>query len=308
MANKVIINCAVTGAIHVPSMSPYLPITPEQIAHGAIDAAEAGAATVHLHARNPKTGEPTMDLDLFQIFCQEVHQKSDAVICVTTGGAPTMTPEERMVAVKKFKPELASLNMGSMNIGLFPQKERIKEYKWDWEEAYLERSRDNVFKNTFYDQERILNICRGNGTKPEMECYDVGHIYSTAHWADKGVIEPPFWLQFIFGLLGGIGSSVDNLILMKNTADKLFGDDYIFSVLAAGRNEFSLGTIGAIMGGSVRVGLEDNLYLGKGELAKSNADMVRKMVRILRELSIEHASPQEARKMLNLKGKQNTNF
>jgi uncharacterized protein (DUF849 family) len=308
MANKVIINCAVTGAIHVPSMSPYLPITPEQIAHGAIDAAEAGAATVHLHARNPKTGEPTMDLDLFQIFCQEVHQKSDAVICITTGGAPTMTPEERMVAVKKFKPELASLNMGSMNIGLFPQKERIKEYKWDWEEAYLDRSRDNVFKNTFYDQERILGICSENGTKPEMECYDVGHIYSTAYWADKGVIEPPFWLQFIFGLLGGIGSSVDNLVLMKNTADKLFGDDYIFSVLAAGRNEFSLGTIGAIMGGSVRVGLEDNLYLGKGELAKSNADMVHKMVRILRELSIEHASPQEARKILNLKGKQNTNF
>jgi len=219
-----------------------------------------------------------------------------------------MTPEERMVAVKKFKPELASLNMGSMNIGLFPQKERIKEYKWDWEEAYLDRSRDNVFKNTFYDQERILNICRENGTKPEMECYDVGHIYSTAHWADKGVIEPPFWLQFIFGLLGGIGSSVDNLVLMKNTADKLFGDDYIFSVLAAGRNEFSLGTVGAIMGGSVRVGLEDNLYLGKGELAKSNADMVSKMVRILRELSIEHATPQEARKLLNLKGKQNTNF
>ena len=308
MANKVIINCAVTGAIHVPSMSPYLPITPEQIAQGAIDAAEAGAATVHLHARNPKTGEPTMDLDLFQIFCREVHQKSDAVICITTGGAPTMTPEERMVAVKKFKPELASLNMGSMNIGLFPQKERIKEYKWDWEEAYLDRSRDNVFKNTFYDQERILSICRANGTKPEMECYDVGHIYSTAYWADKGVIEPPFWLQFIFGLLGGIGSSVDNLVLIKNTADKLFGDDYVFSVLAAGRNEFSLGTIGAIMGGSVRVGLEDNLYLGKGELAKSNADMVHKMVRILRELSIEHASPQEARKMLNLKGKQNTNF
>ena len=308
MAKKVIINCAVTGAIHVPSMSPYLPITPEQIANGAIDAAKAGAATVHLHARNPKTGEPTMDLDLFHNFCQEVDQKSDAVICVTTGGAPTMTPEERMVAVKKFKPELASLNMGSMNIGLFPQKERIKEYKFNWEEAYLEKSRDNVFKNTFYDQERILNICRENGTKPEMECYDVGHIYSTAHWADKGVIEPPFWLQFIFGLLGGIGSSVDNLVLMKNTADKLFGDDYIFSVLAAGRNEFSLGTIGAIMGGSVRVGLEDNLYLGKGELAKSNADMVSKMVRILRELSIEHATPQEARKLLNLKGKQNTNF
>ncbi|KKL79576.1 hypothetical protein LCGC14_2013420 [marine sediment metagenome] len=308
MVNKVIINCAVTGAIHVPSMTPYLPITPEQIASDAIKAAEAGAATVHLHARNPKNGEPTMDLELFQTFCQEVHRKSDVVICITTGGAPTMTPEERMVAVKKFKPELASLNMGSMNIGLFPQKERIKEYQWDWEEAYLDRSKDNVFKNTFHDQERILSICRKNETKPEMECYDVGHIYSTAYWVDKGVIEPPFWLQFIFGLLGGIGSSVDNLVLMKNTADKLFGKDYVFSVLAAGRNEFSLGTVGTIMGGSVRVGLEDNLYLGKGELAKNNAEMVCKMVRILNELSIEHASPQEARKILKLKGKENTSF
>ena len=308
MANKVIINCAVTGAIHVPSISPYLPITPEQIAENAIGAAEAGAATVHLHARNPKTGEPTMNLELFQTFCREVDQKSNVIICITTGGAPTMTPEERMVAVKKFRPELASLNMGSMNIGLFPQKERIKEYKWDWEEPYLEGSRDNVFKNTFYDQERILNICRENGTKPEMECYDVGHIYSSAHWADKGVIEPPFWLQFIFGLMGGIGSSVDNLVLMKNTADKLFGKDYVFSVLAAGRYEFDFGTISAIMGGSVRVGLEDNLYLGKGELAKNNADMVHKMVRILRELSIDHASPQEARKILKLKGQRETNF
>ena len=308
MNGRVIINCAVTGAIHVPSMSPHLPITPEQIAGEALAAAEAGAATVHLHARNPQTGEPTMDLDLFQTFCREITQKSDVVICITTGGSPTMTVEERMLAVRKFRPELASLNMGSMNFGLFPLVDKIKEYKWDWEKAYLEKSRDNVFKNTFQDQEGILASLKESGTKPEMECYDVGHIYNTAYWADKGVIEPPFWLQFIFGVLGGIGPSVDNLLMMKNTADRLFGRDYIFSVLAAGRQEIPLGTVGAILGGSVRVGLEDNLYLEKGRLAKSNAELVGKMVRILDELGLECASPQQAREMLRLKGKEATSF
>ncbi|MBW2619050.1 MAG: 3-keto-5-aminohexanoate cleavage protein, partial [Deltaproteobacteria bacterium] len=284
------------------------PITPEQIAGEALAAAEAGAATVHLHARNPQTGEPTMDLDLFQTFCREIAKKSDVVICITTGGSPTMTVEERMLAVRKFRPELASLNMGSMNFGLFPMMDKIKEYKWDWEKAYLEKSRDNVFKNTFQDQEGILAVMRESGTKPEMECYDVGHIYNTLYWADKGVIEPPFWLQFIFGIMGGIGSSVDNLLLMKNTADKLFGQDYVFSVLAAGRQEIPLGTVGAILGGSVRVGLEDNLYLEKGRLAKSNAELVGKMVRILDELGLECASPQQAREMLKLKGKEATSF
>ena len=308
MRGKVIINCAVTGSIHIPAMTPYLPITPEQIAREAISAGEVGASTVHLHARDPKTGEPTMDLDLFQQFCREVDRKSDVVICITTGGAPTMTPEERMVAVKRFKPELASINMGSINFGLFPLMDKIKEYKWDWEKDYLERSRDNVFKNTFYDQERILKIMRENGTKPEMECYDIAHLYNTAYWADKGALDPPFWLQFILGIMGGIQPSVENLVFMKNTADKLFGTDYVWSALPVGHHEFDLCTVAAIMGGNVRVGLEDNVYLGKGTLARSNAEMIQKMVRILRELEMEPASPKETREILKLKGKEKTDY
>jgi len=308
MNNKVIINCAVTGSIHIPSMTPYLPITPEQIAREAISAAKVGASTVHLHARDPKTGEPTMDLDLFQNFCREITQKSDVIICITTGGAPTMTPEERMVAVKGFKPELASINMGSINFGLFHLIDKIKEYKWSWEKDYLERSKDNVFKNTFYDQERILKIMRDNGTKPELECYDIAHLYNTAYWADKGIIDPPFWLQFIFGILGGIQPSVENLVFMKNTADKLFGSDYIWSALPAGHHEFYLCTVAAIMGGNVRVGLEDSIYLGKGALARSNAEMVGKMVRILRELDMAPTSPGETRELLKLKGKEATSY
>ena len=308
MTDKVIINCAVTGSIHVPSMSSHLPITPKQIAEEAIAAARAGAATVHLHARDPQTGEPTMNLDLFQEFCQEVSRKSDVIICITTGGAPTMTPEERMVAVRRFKPELASINMGSINFGLFPMMEKIKKYRWDWEEKYLEKSKDNIFKNTFYDQERILRIMKDNGTRPEMECYDVGHLYNTAYWADKGLIDPPFWLQLILGIMGAIQPSVENLVFMKNTADTLFGKDCVWSVLPTGRHEFNLCTVGAVMGGNVRVGMEDNLYLGKGQLARSNAEMVEKMVRILKELDLEIASPDEARKTLKLKGKDKTTF
>jgi len=308
MTGKVIISCAVTGSIHVPTMSPYLPITTTQIAQEAIKAAKAGASSVHIHARNPKTGEPTMDLGLFQEICQEIYQKSDVVICITTGGAPTMTPEERMVAVKKFKPELASINMGSFNFGLFPMMDKIKEYKWDWERDYLERSKDNIFKNTFYDQERIFKIMQENGTKPELECYDVGHLYNTAYWADKGFVDPPFWLQLILGIMGAIQPSVENLVFMKNTADKLFGKDCIWSVLPTGRHEFNLCTVSAIMGGNVRIGMEDNLYLAKGQLAKSNAEMVEKMVRILKELDLEPASSQETRNILKLKGKEKTNF
>jgi uncharacterized protein (DUF849 family) len=304
----VIISCAVTGAIHIPSMSPYLPITPEQIAQEAIAAAKAGASSVHLHARDPETGEPTMDLGLFQEFCQEVHRKSDVIICITTGGAPTMTPEERMVAVKKFKPELASINMGSINFGLFPMMDKIQEYKWGWEKDYLERSKDNIFKNTFYDQERIFKIMRDNRTKPELECYDVGHLYNTAYWADKGVIDSPFWLQLILGIMGAIQPSVENLVFMKNTADKLFGKDYLWSVLPTGRHEFNLCTVGAIMGGNVRIGMEDNLYLSKWRLAKSNTEMVEKMVHILKELDLEPTSPQETRAMLKLKGKEKTSY
>lgn len=306
--DKVIISCAVTGSIHVPSMSPYLPITPEQIASEAIAARKGGAASVHLHARDPKTGAPTMDLGLFREFCQEVHRQSDVIICITTGGAPTMTPEERMVAVRKFKPELASINMGSINFGLFPIMEKIKEYKFAWEKEYLERSKDNIFKNTFYDQERIFKIMRDNGTKPELECYDVGHLYNTAYWMDKGAIDPPAWLQLILGIMGAIQPSVENLVFMKETADKLFGKDYVWSVLPTGRHEFNLCTVGAVMGGNVRIGMEDNLFLAKGRLAKSNAEMVEKMVRILKELDLEVASPDEARAVLRLKGKNKTDY
>jgi len=308
MSRKIIINCAITGAIHVPSLSPYLPITPEQIAVEAVAAAEAGAATVHLHARDPENGSPDMDPELFRAFCREIHEQSDTVICITTGGAPTMTPEERMVAVRALKPELASINMGSINFGLFPMMDRIKEYKYDWEKSYLESSRDLVFKNTFYDQERIFKIMDGCGTKPELECYDVGHLYNTAYWADLGVIRPPFWIQLILGIRGAVQPSVENLVFMKNTADRLFGDDYIFSVLATGRHEINLGTVGVVMGGCVRVGLEDNLYVSKGELAKSNVDLVAKIRRIITELSFDIAGPDEARQMLGLKGKDQTNF
>jgi uncharacterized protein (DUF849 family) len=308
MGNNVIINCAITGSIHVPSLSPYLPITPEQIANDSIAAAEAGAATVHVHARDPKTGQPTVGLELFEEFCKEIKAQSNVVICITTGGSLGMSIEERMMAVKKFRPELASINMGSMNFALYPTMARIKEYKFDWEKPYLEGSKDNVFKNTFYDQERIFEIMKDSGTRPEMECYDVGHLYNTAHWADRGVIEPPFWLQLILGILGGIQPSVGNLLFMKETADRLFGDDYIWSVLAAGRHEYNLATVGAVMGGNVRIGMEDNLYVGKGQLAKSNAEMVAKMSRILKELDLQPASAQEAREILKLKGNQDTAF
>jgi uncharacterized protein (DUF849 family) len=219
-----------------------------------------------------------------------------------------MTPEERMVGVKKFKPELASINMGSFNFGLFPVMDKIKEYKFDWEEDYLERSKDNIFKNTFYDQERIFKIMEDNGTKPEMECYDVGHLYNTAYWADKGVLKPPFWLQLIFGIMGAIQPSVENLVHMKNTADKLFGKDHIWSTLAAGRFEYNLCTTGVIMGGHARIGMEDNLYLGKGRLAKNNGEMVEKMVQIVRLLDREINTPQETREMLKLKGKEHAGF
>jgi uncharacterized protein (DUF849 family) len=308
MKTKCIINCAVTGSIHIPSLTPHLPITPQQIAGEAIAAVEAGAATVHLHARDPQTGQPTMDLDLFGEFCREISHKSEGIICLTTGGAPTMTPEERMVAVRKFQPELASINMGSINFGLFPMKARVTEYKHEWEEPFLDASRDFVFKNTFHDQERILGIMQESGTKPELECYDVGHLYNAALWADQGIIKPPFWIQLILGITGAIQPSASNLLFMKETADKLFGDDYVFSVLAAGRHQFTLGTMGAIMGGCVRVGMEDNIYLAKGVLAKSNADMVGKIKGILDSLDIATASVQEARQILGLKGKNHTHY
>ena len=303
---KAIISCAVTGSIHVPSMSPYLPITPAEIAEGAIGAAKAGAAIVHLHARDPQTGRPTPDPEVFSEFLPKIADGCDAIINITTGGGHGMTLEERTAAARRFKPELCSLNMGSMNFGLFPALDRVAEFKYSWERGYLEASRDFIFRNTFKDIERLVTELGANGTRFEFECYDVGHLYNLAHFADRNIVEPPLFVQTVFGILGGIGPDAENLMHMKATADRLFGDDYFWSVLGAGRYQTSLVTIGAILGGSVRVGLEDSIYLERGELAKSNADQVAKIRRILGELSLESASPDEARQMLGLKGASQT--
>jgi uncharacterized protein (DUF849 family) len=283
-------------------MSQYLPITPADIAEGAIGAAQAGAAIVHLHARDPFTGRPTPDPDAFAQFLPRISQGCDAIINLTTGGGHGMTLEERTAAARRFKPELCSLNMGSMNFGLFPVLERLTQFKHSWELEYLEASRDFIFRNTYKDIERLVTELGANGTRFEFECYDVGHLYNLAHFADRNLVQPPLFVQTVFGILGGIGPDPENLMHMKATADRLFGDDYYWSVLGAGRHQTSLVTIGAILGGCVRVGLEDSIYLAKGELAKSNAEQVAKICRILRELSLDVASPQEAREMLGLKG------
>jgi uncharacterized protein (DUF849 family) len=299
---KVIVSCAVTGSIHVPTVSEYLPITPDEIAEGAIGASEAGAAIVHLHARDSRDGRPTPDPEVFAQFLPKIRKRCDAVINITTGGGQGMALEERSAAARAFKPELCSMNMGSMNFGLFPVLDRVGEFKHRWERDYLEGSRDLIFRNTFKDIERLLTELGATGTKFEFECYDVGHLYNLAHFVDRKLVEPPLFVQTIFGILGGIGPEAENLMHMKATADRLFGDDYYWSVLGAGRHQISLVTISAILGGSVRVGLEDSIYLAKGELAKSNADQVAKICRILGELSLEVASPEEARQMLGLKG------
>jgi uncharacterized protein (DUF849 family) len=308
-ARKVIISCAVTGAVHVPSQSPYLPLTPDQIAEQAIGAAEAGAAILHLHARNPEDGSPDGRPETFRQFLEPIKARTNAIINITTGGNPQVPIEERLMAPMDLKPEMCSLNMGSMNFGLYPVADRIKQFTYDWEAGYLERSRSNIFRNTFADIEFILkNLGEAHGTRFEHECYDVGHLYTLAHFMDRGLVQPPVFVQTIFGILGGIGPEVDNLMHMKRTADRLLGDDYVWSILGAGRHQFNLVTIGAIMGGHVRVGLEDNVYLGKGELAQSNADQVAKIRRILTELSLDIATPDEVREMLALKGPQNVGF
>jgi uncharacterized protein (DUF849 family) len=301
-SGKVIVSCAVTGAIHVPSMSPHLPITAQQIADGAIGAARAGAAIVHLHARDPETGQPTPDPDVFAQFLPRIVDETDAVVNITTGGGHGMTLQERSAAARAFKPELASMNMGSMNFGLFPMAEKITEFKHDWEPRYLEMTRDFIFRNTFKDVESLVSELGAEGTRFEFECYDVGHLYNLAHFVDHGIVEPPLFVQAVLGILGGIGPEPENLIHMKAVADRLFGDDYYLSVLGAGRHQTRLVTMAAILGGNVRVGLEDSIFLEKGVLAQSNAEQVEKIVRILRELSLEIASPAEAREMLGLKG------
>jgi uncharacterized protein (DUF849 family) len=305
---KVIVSCAITGSIHVPSQSDHLPVTPAQIAEQAIGAAEAGATVLHLHARDPETGRPTPDPDVFAQFLPEIRSRCDAVINITTGGGHGMSLDERTAAAKRFAPELCSLNMGSMNFAIFPMAAGISTFKHDWEAGYLEMTRDYIFRNTVKDIETILETMGAQGTRFEFECYDVGQLYTLAHFLGRGLVKPPLYVQLIFGILGGIGPDVENLIHMKNTADRLFGDDYRWSVLGAGRHQTNLVTVGAIMGGNVRVGLEDSLYLSRGRLATSNAEQVEKLVRILGELSLEVATPDEAREMLALKGADQTNI
>ncbi len=308
-SKKVIITCAVTGSIHTPTMTPHLPITPKQIADESIAAAKAGAAIIHLHARDPKDGRPTPDPKVFMEFLPAIKDACDAVINITTGGGHNMTVQERLAAPLACQPEMCSFNMGSMNFGLYPNLEKYKEFKHDWEPAYLEASRDFIFRNTFKDIEFILKeLGEKHGTRFEFECYDVGHLYNLAHFLDRKLVKPPLFVQTIFGILGGIGADPENLAHMKRIADKLFGDQYKWSVLAAGRHQLPFVTQAAIMGGNVRVGLEDSLYIGKGELARSNADQVRKIRTILEALSLEVATPQEARAMLALKGGDRVTF
>ncbi|HKW53141.1 MAG TPA: 3-keto-5-aminohexanoate cleavage protein [Stellaceae bacterium] len=302
-SGKVIITCAVTGSIHTPTMSPHLPLTPDEVASQAIGAADAGAAILHLHARDPKDGRPTPDPKVFMQFLPRIKQATDAVVNITTGGGHGMTLEERLAAPLKASPEMCSLNMGSMNFGLFPMLQRYKDFKYDWERQHLENSRDFIFRNTFKDIEYILkNLGEAHGTRFEFECYDVGHLYTLAHFLDRKLVKPPLLVQSIFGILGGIGAHPENLTHVKHIADKLFGDAYYWSILAAGRHQLPLVTMGAIMGGNVRVGLEDSLYIGKGALAKTNAEQVRRIRTILENLSLEVATPREARDMLALKG------
>ncbi|MGE5149221.1 MAG: 3-keto-5-aminohexanoate cleavage protein [Rhodospirillaceae bacterium] len=305
---KVIITCAVTGSIHTPTMSPYLPVTPEEIAEGAIGAAKAGAAIVHLHARNAKDGSPTQDPEVFRQFLPKIRAASDVVINLTTGGAPTMSTEERLQPALRLKPEVASLNMGSMNFGLYEMLGRYKDFKHDWEKPYLAGSDERIFKNTFRDIQMILERCRENDTRFEIECYDIGHLYTAAHFLDRGLVKPPLFIQSVFGIRGGIGPHPEDVLHMKRTADRLFGDAYYWSVLGAGRNQMFIATMSAVMGGNVRVGLEDSLWLGRGQLAKSNAEQVSKVRRILEELGFSVASPDDARQMLKLKGGRNVAF
>ena len=300
---KVIITCAVTGGIHTPTMSDALPITPDEIAHQSIEAAEAGASIIHLHARDPETGMPTPDPDVFMQFLPRIKQSCDAVLNITTGGGLGMTVEQRLAAPMRAQPEMCSLNMGSMNFALHPLATRHDGWKHEWEKPFLEASDDFIFRNTFRDIGYILeHLGKGHGTRFEHECYDIGHLYNLAHFVDAGVIEPPFLVQSIFGILGGIGAEMDNVMFMKQTADRLFGDDYVWSVLAAGRFQMPFVTQAAMLGGSVRVGLEDSLYIGKGKLAGSNAEQVAKIRRILEELGLGIATPDDARRILGLKG------
>ncbi len=304
MASKVIISAAVTGAIHTPTMSEYVPLTPEDIARQAIDACNAGAASVHVHTRDPENGIPKTDLEAFRHIVEMIKAESDVIVCCTTGGGVGFTVDERVAVVPHLKPELASFNMGSINFALFPMLEKYSQWKFDWEPKYLEMTRDFIFRNTFGDMEKICRIFRENGTKPELEVYDVAHLYNIAYLLQQGLLEKPLFIQFVMGILGGIGATVYDLVHLKQTADRLLGENqYQWSAFGAGRFEFPICTTGVLMGGNCRVGLEDNLNLAPGVKAKSNAELVEKMVRILREFSLEPATPDEGRKVLGIRKK-----
>ena len=306
--SKVIITCAVTGAIHTPSMSPYLPVTPQEIIEASVGAAEAGAAIIHLHARDPVTGKPDQSPEAFARFLPQIKARTDAVLNLTSGGSPFMTIEERIQPSMRFAPEVASLNMGSLNFALFPMLERFKEFKHDWERKQLEDSRDLIFRNTFKDIEFALAACSANDTRFEFECYDIGHLYNLAHFADRGLVKAPFFVQSVFGILGGIGVHHEDVSHMRRTADRLFGSDYQWSVLGAGRHQMTIAALAAGMGGNVRVGLEDSLWLGRGTLAESNAQQVRQVRKIIEALGLQVASPTEAREILQLKGADKVRF
>jgi uncharacterized protein (DUF849 family) len=308
MHNKVIITCAVTGAIHTPSMSPHLPVTPDEIAEAAIGAAQAGAAVIHLHARDPHTGKPDQTPKAFARFLPRIKQSTDAVVNLTTGGAPWMTVKDRIRPAATFKPEVASLNMGSMNFGLFPMLNRFSDFRFDWERPALEASRDLVFRNTFQDIEYVLRELGDCGTRFEFECYDISHLYNLAHFLERGLVRPPLFVQSVFGILGGIGPHPEDVIHMRRTADRLFGKDYQWSVLGAGKNQLAIAAQSAAMGGHVRVGLEDSLWAGKGRLAQSNAQQVKLVRAIIEGLGREIATADEARAILSLKGGDQVNF
>ena len=307
-SRKVIITCAVTGSIHTPSMSPHLPVTADEITSAALGAADAGASIIHLHARNQEDGRPDQSMNAFMEFLPRIKQQSKAVVNITTGGAATMTIEERLQPALKCQPEVASLNMGSMNFGLYPMQDRFKKFKYPWEQEYLESSCDRVFKNTFKDIEYILTSCSDNGTRFEFECYDISHLYNLAHFLERGIVNPPLFVQSVFGILGGIGGHPEDLMHMKRTADRLFGGSYQWSILGAGRHQMTLGAMGAAMGANVRVGMEDSLWCGPGKMAENNAEQVTKMRQILEGMSLEIATPDEAREILKLKGGDQVNF
>jgi uncharacterized protein (DUF849 family) len=301
MGRKVIISCAITGSIHTPSMSPHLPVTPEEIAASAIGAAEAGAAVLHLHARDPATGMPTPDIAVFEQFVPKIRAATNAIVNITTGGSSRMTIEERLSGPSTLRPEMCSLNLGTMNFGLYPMLDRPRTWNHDWEVPYLEATRGGMFKNTLADIETILATMGAHGTRFEFECYDIGHLYTLAHFLDRKLVQPPLFVQTVLGILGGIGATPDSVTDMRRTADRLFGRNYEWSMLAAGRNQMALGTMAAIMGGHVRVGLEDNLWIGPGRLAASNAEQVLKIRGILEELSLDIATPDEARAIIGVR-------